>query len=240
MTAAVGLRGWVKGRNSPLARLAYDTARQIAGARLPPIRPLHRALYGLYLGTRGVLAQAARVLWWTPLFISRLETDAPGLQLSGGMPQVLGPLRLFVGRGCRISGVSTLIGRSGTDRPTLTIGDNVDIGWQNQIAVGTSVRICDNVRLAGRCMLAGFPGHPIDAADRALGLADTADQIGPIVLECDVWLATGVTVLANVTIGQGTIVAAGSVVTRDLPPFVLAGGIPARVIRRLSPGDNHS
>ena len=113
------------------------------------------------------------------------------------------------------------------------------MGWQNQIAVGTSVRIGDNVRLAGRCMLAGFPGHPIDAADRALGLADTTDQIGPIVLECDVWLATGVTVLANVTIGQGTIVAAGSVVTRDLPSFVLAGGIPARVIRHLKPGHTH-
>ena len=88
-------------------------------------------------------------------------------------------------------------------------------------------------------MLAGFPGHPTDATDRALGFADTADQIGPIVLERDVWLATGVTVLANVTIGQGTIVAAGSVVTRDLPPFVLAGGIPAKVIRRLEPGDIH-
>ena len=57
MNAAVGLRGWVKGRNSPLARLAYETARQIAGARLPTIRPLHRALYGLYVGTRGALAR---------------------------------------------------------------------------------------------------------------------------------------------------------------------------------------
>jgi acetyltransferase-like isoleucine patch superfamily enzyme len=82
-------------------------------------------------------------------------------------------------------------------------------------------------------MLAGFPGHPMDAADRAAGAPDTADQIGDIVLERDVWLASGVTVLAGVRIGQGTVVAAGSVVTRDLPAQVLAAGVPARVIRSL-------
>ena len=74
----------------------------------------------------------------------------------------------------------------------------------------------------------------MDARDRALGLPDTDDQIGDIVLEPDVWLATGVTVTAGVRIGRGTVVAAGSVVTRDLPPFVLAGGVPARVIRSLA------
>jgi acetyltransferase-like isoleucine patch superfamily enzyme len=73
----------------------------------------------------------------------------------------------------------------------------------------------------------------MDPADRAAGLPDTPDQTGDIVLERDVWLATGVTVLAGVRIGAATVVAAGSVVTRDLPPGVLAAGVPARVIRSL-------
>ena len=47
------------------------------------------------------------------------------------------------------------------------------------------------------------------------------------------WLATGVSVMAGVRIGEGTIVAAGSVVTSDLPPGVIAAGMPARVIRAL-------
>jgi acetyltransferase-like isoleucine patch superfamily enzyme len=232
--SALALRRWVKGRRTPAARAAYAAVEALRGARMPVIRPLHRALYGLQLGLRNALAEAMRVLWWTPLFISRLETPAPGLRLFGGMPQVLGPLRLRVGRGVRMSGVSTLIGRSSsTPDPLLEIGDNVDIGWQSQISVGTRIVIGDNVRLAGRCMLAGFPGHPMDAADRAAGAPDTADQIGDIVLERDVWLASGVTVLAGVRIGQGTVVAAGSVVTRDLPAQVLAAGVPARVIRSL-------
>jgi len=227
------LKRWIKRRESPASRGVYACATALRGARMPVIRPLHRTLYALHLGMRQALAETARILWWTPLFLSRIDGDAPGLRLSGGMPQVLGALRIRLGRDCRLSGQSTLIGRTDTANPELVVGDNVDIGWQTTISVGTRVEIGDNVRLAGRCMLAGFPGHPMDPAARAAGAADTADQIGDIILERDVWLATGVMVMAGVRIGHGTVVAAGSVVTRDLPPMVLAAGAPARVVRQL-------
>lgn len=59
----------------------------------------------------------------------------------------------------------------------------------------------------------------------------------PVVLEDDVWLGAGVLVLPGVTIGRGTIVGAGSIVTRDLPPGVLAFGHPAKIQRVLTPED---
>jgi acetyltransferase-like isoleucine patch superfamily enzyme len=232
---SASLRTWVKSRNTPLSRFAYCAFTSLKTFRVPVIRPLHRTLYAIHLAVQRTIWELTRNLWYTPLFVSRLETPAPGLLLYGGMPQVIGRLRIRVGRGTRISGKSTLIGRSASAAaPLLDIGDNVDIGWQSTISVGTRVEIGDNVRLAGKCMLAGFPGHPMDAADRAAGLPDTPDQIGDIVLERDVWLATGVTVLAGVRIGAATVIGAGSVVTRDLPPGVLAAGVPARVIRRLA------
>ena len=233
MAGVVALKRWVKRQDSPAARTLYGMAKAVRGARVPVIRPLHRTLYGLHLGVRNLLAEAGRILWWTPLFLSRVETSAPGLRLYSGMPQVLGPLRIRLGRDVRLSGLSTLIGRTDSADPLLTVGDNVDIGWQTTISVGTKIEIGDNVRLAGRCMLAGFPGHPLDPVARAAGAPDTVDQIGDIVLERDVWLATGTMVMAGVRIGRGTVVAAGSVVTKDLPPMVLAGGVPARVIRPL-------
>lgn len=233
--SATTVKAWIKSRETPLARFVYAAAMGLKSVRMPVIRPLHRTLYSLHTGVRGLWAEFGRIVWWTPLFVSRLETSAPGLRLYSGMPQVIGPLRIRVGRGSRISGISTFIGRSGPgEQPLLQIGDNVDIGWQSALSVGTRIEIGDNVRLAGRCMLAGFPGHPMNAADRAAGLPDTPDQIGDIVLERDVWLATGVTVLAGVRIGAGTVVAAGSVVTRNLPAGVLAAGVPARIIRHLS------
>ena len=229
----LSFRSWVKRRESLLARVIYATAQSIRAARIPVIRPLHGALYRLHLGIRFGISEIARIIWWTPLFLSRVQGKAAGLRLSGGMPQILGPLQIHLGDHCRVSGATTLIGRTDSTAPTLVVGDNVDIGWQTTISVGTRIEIGDNVRLAGRCMLAGFPGHPMDPEARAAGLADTIDQIGVIVLERDVWLATGVMVMAGVRIGHGTVVAAGSVVTRDLPPMVLAAGVPARVVRSL-------
>ena len=234
MSATLTLKQWAKRGESPAARLVRDAAMGLRGARMPVIRPLHRALFGLQGAIREAVAQAMRICWWTPLFLSRIETDAPGLRLDGGMPQMIGPLRVRIGRDCRINGRTTFSARpSSLPQPSLEIGDNVGISWLTSISVGTRVVLGNNVRVAQRCFLAGYPGHPMDAADRAAGLPCTAAQIGDIILEDDVWLGTGVIVMPGVRIGTGTVVAAGSVVTRDLPPFVVAGGMPAKVIREL-------
>ena len=232
-----GLRGWVKARRHPVARIAYTVATVGRLAAVPLIPGVHPALYKAREAVRGGWAYLVRATWHTPLFQSRLTAPARDLFLYGGMPQVLGPVAITIGRGCRISGQVTITGRhGGATRPQLILGRNIDLGWQTTVAVGRRIEIGDNVRIAGRAFLAGYPGHPLDPEARALGLPETEDQVGDIILERDVWLATGVTVSAGVTIGAGTVVAAGSVVTKDLPPNVLAGGVPARVIRPIAYG----
>lgn len=54
---------------------------------------------------------------------------------------------------------------------------------------------------------------------------------GDIIVEDDVWIGYGATILSGVTIGQGAIVAAGAVVTKDVPPYAVVGGVPAKVIK---------
>jgi acetyltransferase-like isoleucine patch superfamily enzyme len=230
------LRNWVKSRDGLLADCAYRLVDGFHSAALPVIPGFHSTLYALHRSMAACWASATRIMWYTPLFQSRLERPATRLYCYSGMPLVLGPVRLSLGDRVRISGHTTISGRTASAAsPRLIVGDNVDIGWQTTIAVGSRVLIGNNVRIAGRAFLAGHPGHPLDAAARAAGASDTEDQVGDIVLEDDVWLATGVTVSAGVTIGRGTIVAAGSVVTRDLPAYVLAAGVPARVVRDLGP-----
>lgn len=237
MTSAASLQQWVKARNGRAADTAYRVAMAIRHASMPVIPSVHGTLYTLHRGVAGAWANTTRILWYTPLFQSRLERPARRLYCYSGMPLILGNVAMCFGDCVRISGQTTISGRGASlPTPRLTVGDNVDIGWQTTIAVGTRVDIGNNVRIAGRAFLAGYPGHPLDAAARAAGLPDTSDQIGDIVLEDDVWLATGVTVSAGVRVGRGTIVAAGSVVTRDLPPGVLAAGVPARVVRELPKG----
>lgn len=53
----------------------------------------------------------------------------------------------------------------------------------------------------------------------------------PITIEDDVWCGANVTILKGVTIGRGSIIAAGAVVTKDIPPYSIAGGIPAKVLK---------
>lgn len=239
---ALSVREWVKSRNTPTSRLAYSLSQYLRHMSLPVVPGAHRVLYDVRLGVRSALAGLARVVWFTPLFQSRLQRPAKGLYVYGGMPLVLGPVRLEFGERVRICAQTTISGR-GKSRPAprLVVGNNVDIGWQTTIAVGRQIIIGDNVRIAGRAFLAGYPGHPLDAASRAAGAPDTDSQVGDIFLEDDVWLATGVTVSAGVTIGRGTIVAAGSVVTKSLPANVLAAGVPAKVVRSLEVAqDDHS
>jgi maltose O-acetyltransferase len=55
----------------------------------------------------------------------------------------------------------------------------------------------------------------------------------PVIIEDDVWIATRSTILKGVTIGRGAVVAAGAVVTKDVPPYTIVAGVPAKVIKRI-------
>jgi tetrahydrodipicolinate N-succinyltransferase len=54
---------------------------------------------------------------------------------------------------------------------------------------------------------------------------------GPIVVEDDVWIGTNAVILSGVTLGRGSVVAAGAVVGKDIPPYAIVGGVPAKVIK---------
>lgn len=114
-----------------------------------------------------------------------------------------------------------------------TGGENIRVGrdvFINQnctmydlggIDIGDDVMIGPNVSII-------TSGHPLEPARRRAFV--TAK---PIVIERNVWIAAGATIIGGVTIGENAVVAAGSVVTRDVPPNTLVGGNPARVIRSI-------
>lgn len=88
--------------------------------------------------------------------------------------------------------------------------------------------IGDNVMIAAGCVFVPF-SHNYSAVDKPM-ISQGVTPKG-IVLEDDVWLGTGVRVLTGVRIGRGAIVGAGAVVNRDIPPYAVAVGVPARVVR---------
>jgi acetyltransferase-like isoleucine patch superfamily enzyme len=89
--------------------------------------------------------------------------------------------------------------------------------------IGDDVMIGPNVSII-------TAGHPLDPSQRR------ASTIGnPILIEKNVWIAAGATIIGGVTVGEDSVVAAASVVTKDVPPHALVAGNPARVIRLIGP-----
>jgi len=114
----------------------------------------------------------------------------------------------------------------------ITLGAKVILGGRTSVNAYLDVSIGDRSLLADGVHLTDFD-HRTDRLDRAIkdqGIVTAPVRIGP-----DVWLGRSVTVLRGVDIGQGSVVGAHAVVTRDLPPFSVAVGVPARVVRSRLP-----
>lgn len=114
----------------------------------------------------------------------------------------------------------------------IEIGENFFMNMNCVILDGAKVCFGDNVFIAPNC---GFytAGHPLDVERRNKGL----EYARPITIGNNVWIGGHVCVLPGVTIGDNTVIGAGSVVTKDIPADVLACGNPCRVVRKLSEED---
>ena len=114
----------------------------------------------------------------------------------------------------------------------IEIGENFYSNVNCVILDGAKVTFGDNVFVAPNC---GFytAGHALDAGQRTRGL----EYAYPITVGNNVWIGAHVCVLPGVTIGDNTIIGAGSVVTKSIPANVLAVGNPCRVVRQITEAD---
>jgi acetyltransferase-like isoleucine patch superfamily enzyme len=113
-------------------------------------------------------------------------------------------------------GVNIRVGRNVFVNQNCTFYDLGGIDIADDVMIGPNVSIITS-------------GHPLEPSQRrAFVIAK------PVVIERNVWIATGATIIGGVTVGENSVVAAGSVVTRDVPPNTLVGGNPARVIRSIA------
>jgi acetyltransferase-like isoleucine patch superfamily enzyme len=113
-------------------------------------------------------------------------------------------------------GLDTNVGRNVFINQNCTFYDLGGLDIADDVMIGPNVSLITS-------------GHPIEPAKRRDFVIAK-----PIVIERNVWIAAGATVIGGVTVGENSVVAAGSVVTRDVPPNSLVGGNPARVIRSIA------
>ena len=121
------------------------------------------------------------------------------------------------------------IGRSFVCRNTvisgpagLKIGNGSSIGWHCLLDARGGIDIADDVNISSYVKII-TAGHDIHSPS-------FESTKGKVYVESKAWLATGCTILEGVKIGFGAVVAAGAVVTKDVPPFAVVGGVPAKKI----------
>ena len=114
----------------------------------------------------------------------------------------------------------------------ITLEDDVFIGRDVLVSTSASgrspIRIGAGVMLAQRAMIIGG-NHEYADRDTHIRLQGEGKQ-GPIIIEEDAWIGAGAIVLTGVTIGRGAIVSAGAVVTKNIDPFSIVAGVPARKV----------
>jgi acetyltransferase-like isoleucine patch superfamily enzyme len=159
-------------------------------------------------------------------------------EISGHIDKRAPLSRIVIGNDCLIEGVLV----TETDQSEIRIGNNVYVGGQTNLDCVISIVVEDDVLISYQCIIADSDNHSLiyrirknDVADWKRGHHDwSTTSSAPVLIKRGAWIGARSIILKGVTIGEGGIIAAGSVVTRDVPPWTIVGGNPARVIRELT------
>jgi acetyltransferase-like isoleucine patch superfamily enzyme len=175
------------------------------------------------------------------LAVDEAEELRPALRLAQGLGKLIPQFclnrlrtalwraaKVPIGRDSMIMGELLLSG-AGNWAELFSVGDETYITGPLRVNLGGAVRIGHAVNIGHDCLFLTV-NHDIGPPWRRAGLS----KQGTITIEDGAWIASRVTILPGVTVGQGAVIAAGAVVTHRVPPHTLVGGVPARVLRTLS------
>ena len=198
---------------------------------------------------RGVICVSRRIRWWFGGIWGRAVLRSYGVKFGpalklGSAPYVRrhSAATIQIGRDVVILNELAQTGAGITHHTVLAaiepgakllIGDGVGISGAVLFAM-RHIEIGEKVMIGAGAVVYDNDFHPVGAADRR---RNDRSKIGvaSVVIEPDVWLGARAMVLKGVRIGRGSVVAAGAVVVKDVPPWSIVAGVPARVVGQIPP-----
>jgi maltose O-acetyltransferase len=222
----------IKRQENAYYALLYRVAKFCLSFNLPMIKFVHLPLYYLDQMIRRVMPKIIQVGWSIPLFKARCEKAGKNLRLPNGMPWIDGShLKILLGDNVTIDR-STIGASKIYDAPVLKIGNNSAIGYGTVISVAKEVIIGDNCMIGPNCIIMDSDDHPLSPEKRLLREPVEKGDIAPVRIGNNVWIGSYCAILKGVTIGDNTVVATHSVVTRDAAGNCIYAGFPARPTMR--------
>ncbi len=203
------------------------------GLAFPPL--VFRPFLWAFLALRTLWFTVIRIFVCEPLFRAYCHSVGRGFRTGVFIHWVQGSGRIIIGNDVTLDGRSTFtFGSRFSESPTLTVGDGTTIGHGCSFAVGKSITIGRHCLIAQGVSMLDSSGHPLDPARRLAGAPPDPDDVKPVIIGDNVWIGDQAKIMPGVTIGDGSVVAAGSVVGGTVPPNVLVAGYPARKLRDLT------
>ena len=190
------------------------------------IDKLSKLIFQIYIATLSSIPTEIgvrlRALAYRPLF----KRCGKNLRVDSGVT-ILGFKNISLGDNISIMKNSYIYAH---DNGELTIGDNFTINTNSQLGASFGkIVIGNNCAIAPNSVLRAS-NHRFDNLD--IPFREQGHTYGEIILEDDIWIASNSVITADTRIGRSSIIGAGSVVTKDVEPYSIMGGVPARLIRK--------
>lgn len=225
----------IKRGETPLYRTLGKIARRVLSPRAPRLakwlRPPFRALYELHFMVIGMWNTFWNLCYRHFLFQARCASFGRGVAIDR-LPFVHGHVEIHIGDNVWLGGKISIIAGRQLDRPVLIVKDRAKVSWNVSISVSKEVVIEEDAMVSYDCRISDSDGHPREADLRAQNAPVRIRDIRPVRICKSAWIGNGAHIMKGVTIGEGAVVGANSVVISDVPPFSLAIGNPAEVLIR--------
>jgi acetyltransferase-like isoleucine patch superfamily enzyme len=225
----------IKRGETPFYKTLGTIARGILYPRPPRLPrwmlPPFRLMYEVHYMVIRTWHTFWNIVYRGPMFQARCASFGKGVSVDR-LPFVYGHVDIHIGDNVWIGGdVSITSGRL-VDRPVLIVKDRAEIAWGVSIAVSKEVIIEEHARVSNGVRISDSDGHPREADLRAKNEPVRIRDIKPVRICKNAWIGNGTHIMKGVTIGEGAVIGANSVVISDIPPFSLALGNPAEVLFR--------
>jgi acetyltransferase-like isoleucine patch superfamily enzyme len=225
----------LKRGETPFLRFLRAIAKAIfrpPAPRVPNVlKPVFRSLYEFHFAVIVLARSFLTVFYRLPLLQSRCKTFGKNISIDG-MPFISGHVEIHLGDNVWLGGKLTILSGRVCDNPRFVMGNHAELGWNVVISVNKEIIIEDNARVSYDCRISDNDGHPRQADLRAANLPPKLRDIRPVRICRNAWIGNGTHIMKGVTIGEGAIIGANSVVISDIPPYALALGNPAEVYFR--------
>lgn len=218
----------IKRAETPFFAFLHRTIKGILRFNLPSIRCIHLPLYQLFRFFQVLGNNVLRKLWSIPVFSARCTEVGKSLSLPNGIPYVIGGhLKFFLGDNVTI--YRSTIGSSRIfDEPKLKVGNRSSIGYGTVISVAQEIEIGDDCMIAPHCIIMDNDDHPISPQKRLVKNVVKPEDIKPVCIGNNVWIGAYCAIMKGVTIGDNSVIATHSVITKDVLPNCVYAGYPAR------------